>query len=397
MRYILALSLILSSFEGHAAYSDGSPLGRTAAVFTADSRHPVIEKASSRTMSLHPAATGFGRSTDFYANILPEFLGEACNGGQILDLGCGRAGHIMPIFNSRKAPVHYTAVDLDSTEAKTKFEGAPPAKSLAEDHSTLSFVSADAIAHLKTLASDSVDTILSTHLIHFFEPAQLVEFFRETHRVLKPGKKLYLTWADFYCLGLPNAAEVNAKYESRQGTMRWPGMLDIIPVAALNSYTTEHLVAKPTFEGDVAAAIEAILPGSPKAAYTDPTARIIRSLRQKASSSFFFNILKPIEMKSLAEDLGFTVRRDACVHYMDHHSDGGSNTYYGLILTKSGDINMPFIEARLADAQAKNFPLLESLKAKAAEISVLQYVRKLLANELSPSQQATGTSGPKKK
>jgi SAM-dependent methyltransferase len=50
---------------------------------------------------------------------------------------------------------------------------------------------------IKNLDDDSVDTIFCTNLIHFFNPAELEEFFVQLNRVLKKGSSLFLLWEGF--------------------------------------------------------------------------------------------------------------------------------------------------------------------------------------------------------
>ncbi len=92
--------------------------------------------------------------------------------GMVLDLGCGR-GEWLEVLRDR----HIAAVGVDANPRMVK---------KCEDRK-INVIQADILAHLGTLANDSVGTVTGFHIIEHLPFDMLIEVFSETLRVLRPG------------------------------------------------------------------------------------------------------------------------------------------------------------------------------------------------------------------
>jgi SAM-dependent methyltransferase len=99
---------------------------------------------------------------------------------RILDLGCGLGHNVLPIAQAYPE-AHVVAVDVGAPMLRY---GLARAVSLGVDN--VSFVQAD-VARLAQFEDESFDWIQSTMFLHETSFGSMVEIFKETRRLLRPG------------------------------------------------------------------------------------------------------------------------------------------------------------------------------------------------------------------
>jgi len=106
--------------------------------------------------------------------LLPEIQGMP---GPLLDLGSGR-GEWLSLL--KEAGIEASGIDADASNvARCQTQG-------------LAVSEGDVLAHLQSLASDSLGAISAFHIVEHLRFADFVELVREAYRVIRPGGKILI-------------------------------------------------------------------------------------------------------------------------------------------------------------------------------------------------------------
>lgn len=97
--------------------------------------------------------------------------------GTVLEIGCGRG---VMLRMMKEAGIK--AYGIDSSEEAVKYC----------QEKGLDAIHGDAISHIASLAAASLGGIFCGHVIEHMQPAQAMEFIKESYRVFKPGANIII-------------------------------------------------------------------------------------------------------------------------------------------------------------------------------------------------------------